>query len=76
MKSKTCWRQGNRKSYKYDASNDKWEVEEHYHNIILEKEISKDLANNVGDMGWGAARFAANTMFGRQEEAERQMKGK
>lgn len=76
MKSKTCWRQGSRKSYKYDASNDKWEVEEHYHNIILEKEIPKDLANNVGDMGWGAARFAANTMFGRQEEAERQMKGK
>ena len=76
MKSKTCWRQGSRKSYKYDANNDKWEVEEHYHNIILEKEIPKDLANNVGDMGWGAARFAANTMFGRQEEAERQMKGK
>lgn len=40
------------------------------------KRISKDLANNVRDMGWGAARFAANTMFGRQEEAERQMKGK
>ena len=72
MKGKTCWRLDSRKGYKYDACNDKWEVEEHYHNIILEKEISKDLANNVRDMGWGAAWFAANTIFGNQEEAEHQ----
>ena len=72
MKSKTYWRQGNRIGYKNDASNNKWEVEEHCHNILLEEEMSEDLVNNVRDMGWGAAWFAANTIFGHQKEADRQ----
>ena len=66
-KSKSCWRRGSRKGYESDASNDKREVDEHYQNVIKEKEISETLAANVRDMGWGAAWLAAN-----QEEAERQ----
>ena len=71
-KSETCWRRGSRKGYESDASNDKREVEEHYQNVVKEKEISRTLAANVRDMGWGAAWFAANTIFGNQEEAEHQ----
>lgn len=71
-KSETCWRRGSRKGYESDASNDKREVDEHYQNVLKEKEISETLAANVRDMGWDAAWLAGNTVFGHQEEAERQ----
>ena len=71
-KSESCWRRGNRKGYESDASNDKREVDEHYQNVVKEKEISETLAVNVRDMGWGAAWLAANTILGQQKEAERQ----
>ena len=45
-KSESCWRRGNRKGYKCDASNDKREVDEHYQNVVKEKEISETLAAN------------------------------
>ena len=71
-KSESCWRRGSRKGYESDASNDKREVDEHHQNVVKEKEISETLAANVRDMGWGAAWFAANTIFGHQQEAKRQ----
>ncbi|XP_078370267.1 uncharacterized protein LOC144654019 [Oculina patagonica] len=71
-KSEHCWRRGSRKGYESDASNDKREVEEGYQNIVREGEISETLAKNVKEMGWSAPWFAANTIFGHQEDAERQ----
>ena len=71
-KSETCCRRGSRKGYESDARNDKREVDEHYQNVVKEKEISETLAANVRDMGWCAAWLAANTIFGPQEEAKRQ----
>ena len=47
-------------------------MDEHYQNVVKEKEISETLAANVRDMGWAAAWLAANTIFGHQEEAKRQ----
>ena len=70
-KSETCWRRGNRKGYENDANFAKREVEEHYQSVVMQKEISETLAANLRDMGWSAAWFAANTIFGHQEEAER-----
>ena len=71
-KSETRWRRGSRKGYKHDASINKRLLEQHYQNVVKEKEISDTLAANVRDMGWGAAWYAANTIFGHQEEAKRQ----
>ena len=70
-KSETYWRRGKRKGYENDANFNKREVEEHYQNVVTQKEISETLAENLRDMGWSAAWFAANTIFGHQEEAER-----
>ncbi|XP_020619946.1 uncharacterized protein LOC110057699 [Orbicella faveolata] len=71
-KSDTCWRRGSRKGYENDASINKRLLEQHYQNVVKEKEISETLAANVRDMGWAAAWFAVNTIFGHQEEAKRQ----
>jgi len=71
-KSETRWRRGSRKGYEHDASINKRLLEQHYQNVVKEKEISETLAANVRDMGWGAAWCAANTIFGHQEEAKRQ----
>jgi len=71
-KSETCWRRSNRKGYENDARINKEILEQHYHNVVKEKEISETLARNVRDMGWGAARYAANTIFGHQEGARHQ----
>ena len=46
-------------------------MDEHYQNVVKEKEISETLAANIRDMGWGAAWLAANIIFGNQKEAER-----
>ncbi|XP_078380466.1 uncharacterized protein LOC144663408 [Oculina patagonica] len=71
-KSEHCWGRGSRKGYESNASYDKREVEERYQEIVREGEISETLAKNVKEMGWSAAWFAANTIFGHQEDAERQ----
>ena len=71
-KAEKCWRRGVRKYYKAYASYDKKEVEEHYQNVVREREISETLAENLKQLGWSAAWFAANTMFGHQEDAEHQ----
>ena len=71
-KSEHCWRRRNRNGYESDASNDKREVEESYQNLVREGEISETLAKNVREMGWSAAWFAANSIFGHQEDAVRQ----
>ncbi len=71
-KSEHCRRQPTRNGYENDASNDKREMEEHYQNIVREGEISETLAKNLKEMGLSAAWFAANTIFGHLEDAERQ----
>ena len=71
-KSKSCWRRESRETYNFDAINDKSELEKHFQNVVKEEELSGTLAANVRDMGWGAAWFAANTIFGHQQEAKRQ----
>ena len=68
-KSEKCWRASSRKGYEFDAIIDKREVEESYQSIVSEKEISETLAKNTREMGWSAAWFAANTIFGHQEDA-------
>ena len=71
-KSEKCWWRRSRKGYESDASSDEREVEESYQNIVREEELSETLAKNLKEMGWSAAWFAANTMFGHQEDAESQ----
>ena len=71
-KSEKCWRRGSRMGYESDASNDKREVEEYYQSVVREGEISETLAKDVKEMGWGAAWFAANTIFGHQAERQKE----
>ncbi|KAJ7381730.1 hypothetical protein OS493_039322, partial [Desmophyllum pertusum] len=71
-KSEQCRLRHSRKGYEFDASNHKRKVEEHYKTVLNKGEISETLARNVREMGWGAAWFAANTIFGRDKEADQQ----
>ena len=71
-KSKSCRQRGSRKGYENDASINRGTLDHHYKTVVKQEEISKDLAANVRDMGWAAAWFAANTIFGHNEEAKLQ----
>ena len=72
-KSKQCFWPWKRQRYEVDAENDKRKVEEHCRDVIEKREISEELASNLKQMGWAAAWFTACSIFGPQEEKERQM---
>ena len=61
-----------RSGFRSYADTDEREVEEHYQDIIKKGEISENLARNLKEMGWSAARFASYSIFRYKEETERQ----
>ena len=53
------------------AAREKERVKEHCQKLVEGGEVSKELAKNVAEMGWGAAWYAAHTIVGDKDDAVR-----
>ena len=62
----------NRQNYSSEAEIDKQNMEMYCRSVIDKREISGTLANNIKKMALAAAWFAAYSIFGPEEEIDRQ----
>lgn len=71
-KGELCLMPWNRQNYTSEAEIDKQNMEMYCRSVIDKREISVTLANNIKKMALAAAWFAAYSIFGPEEERDRQ----